>query len=80
MYAIRSYYEDVHRAGGVLGILAELDRGGLVNRDIPTVHHDTMGDALSQWDIMTSADPQTRTRYLAAPGNVPTLEASYNFV
>ena len=74
--AVSHYHmEDVHRAGGVIGILAELDRAGLINRDSPTVHSPTMGEAIQQWDIMTSSDPVTHTRYVAAPGNRVSLEA-----
>ncbi|BCA79849.1 dihydroxy-acid dehydratase [Desulfuromonas sp. AOP6] len=74
--AVSHYHmEDVHRAGGVIGILAELDRAGLINRDSPTVHSPTMGEAIQKWDIMTSSDPVTHTRYVAAPGNRVSLEA-----
>ncbi|WP_019594449.1 dihydroxy-acid dehydratase [Thioalkalivibrio sp. ALM2T] len=68
------HMEDVHRAGGVVGILAELDRGGLIHRDIPTVHADTMGQALEQWDVMRHA-AEAETLYQAAPGGVPTQVA-----
>ncbi|WP_018880860.1 dihydroxy-acid dehydratase [Thioalkalivibrio sp. ALE30] len=68
------HMEDVHRAGGVVGILAELDRGGLIHRDIPTVHADTMGQALEQWDVMRHA-AESETLYKAAPGGVPTQVA-----
>ncbi|WP_019571521.1 dihydroxy-acid dehydratase [Thioalkalivibrio sp. ALMg3] len=68
------HMEDVHRAGGVVGILAELDRGGLLHRDIPTVHADTMGQALEQWDVMRHA-AEAETLYQAAPGGVPTQVA-----
>jgi dihydroxy-acid dehydratase len=74
--ATQQYHmEDVHRAGGVLGILAELDRGGLVNRDCPTVHAASLGDALDQWDVMRSEAAEVQTRFLAGPGGVPTQEA-----
>jgi dihydroxy-acid dehydratase len=46
------HMEDVHRAGGVMGILAELDRAGLIHREMKTVHTETLGEALSKWDIM----------------------------
>jgi dihydroxy-acid dehydratase len=67
--------EDVHRAGGVFGILAELDRAGLIHRDVPTIHSKTLGTALTQWDVVTSEDEAVRQRYLAAPGGVPTQVA-----
>ncbi len=68
------HMEDVHRAGGVFGILAELDRGGLIHRDVPTVHSASMGEAIAQWDIRTTSDELARKRFSAAPGNRPTLE------
>ncbi|VAX07581.1 Dihydroxy-acid dehydratase [hydrothermal vent metagenome] len=69
------HMEDVHRAGGVFGILGELDRAGLLHTDIPTVHSATMGDALATWDVMRSNDEQVKTFYRAAPGGVPTQQA-----
>ena len=75
--ATQTYHmEDVHRAGGVIGILGELDRGGLIHRDVPTVHSATLGEALERWDVMrVSVHPGARERFLAAPGGVPTQEA-----
>ena len=69
------HMEDVHRAGGVMGILGELDRAGLINRDCGSVHSTNIGAALEQWDIMRSHDPAVHTFFSAAPGNVPTQEA-----
>jgi dihydroxy-acid dehydratase len=69
------HMEDVHRAGGVLGILAELDRGGLINRDVNTVYAPSMGEAIAHWDIMTTSNEKVKTLYHAAPGNVRTTEA-----
>ncbi len=69
------HMEDVHRAGGVMAILAELDRGGLINRDVSVVHAATMGDALAKWDVVNSDAPQLHSFYKAAPGNVPTQQA-----
>ena len=69
------HMEDVHRAGGVLAILGELDRAGLLHRDCHTVHSATLGDALDQWDIVRSEAEQVRTRYLAGPGGIPTQVA-----
>ncbi len=69
------HMEDVHRAGGVIGILAELDRAGLIHRDLPTVHSATMGEALAQWDVMQSDSSKVRDFYRAAPGGVPTTQA-----
>jgi dihydroxy-acid dehydratase len=77
-----SYYhvEDVHRAGGIMGILGELDRGGLINRDVPTVHASTMGEALERWDLLGSGGRgagamELSNFYKAAPGNVANLLA-----
>ena len=70
------HMEDVHRAGGIMAILGELDRAGLINRELPTVHAATLGDALDRWDI---APHQQRRRCAtssrAAPGGVPTQVA-----
>ena len=73
---IQKYHmEDVHRAGGVMGILGELDRAGLLHRDIPTVHSATMSEALSRWDIMQTQDEAVRTFYKAGPAGIRTTEA-----
>ena len=69
------HLEDVHRAGGVMGILGELDRGGLINRGLPTVHSATVEDALERWDLVRTASDKVRTFYKAAPGGVPTQVA-----
>jgi len=69
------HMEDVHRAGGVVGILGELDRAGLIHRDVPTVHSASLGEALDRWDVMRSAEEGLRTRFMAAPGGVPTQVA-----
>ncbi len=69
------HMEDVHRAGGIMRILGELDRGGLIKRDVPTVHASTMGAALDLWDIRRTDDEAIDTFFRAAPGNVRTTEA-----
>ncbi len=69
------HIEDVHRAGGIMGILGALDRAGLIHRELPTVHAPTMGDALDRWDIMRTKSEDVRKFYLAAPGGVPTQVA-----
>jgi dihydroxy-acid dehydratase len=69
------HMEDVHRAGGVMGILGELDRAGLIHRDTPTVHSATMGDALDKWDIQVTQDEKVRKFYRAAPGGIRTTIA-----
>jgi dihydroxy-acid dehydratase len=67
--------EDVHRAGGVMGILGELARGGLLNLDVSMVHSKTLGAALEQWDVRRNSDESVHTFFKAAPGNVPTQQA-----
>jgi dihydroxy-acid dehydratase len=69
------HMEDVHRAGGVMAILGELDRAGLIHTGLPTVHSATMGEALAQWDVARTASESVREFYSAAPGGVPTMEA-----
>ncbi len=69
------HMEDVHRAGGIMGILAELSRGGLLHKDVPTVHSATIQDALDQWDIMTTQDEAVKTWYKAGPAGIPTQVA-----
>ncbi len=69
------HLEDVHRAGGIMAILGELDRGGLLHRDAAMVHAATLADALEQWDVRRTQDPSVHEFYRAAPGNVPTQTA-----
>ncbi|WP_295408166.1 dihydroxy-acid dehydratase [uncultured Thiocystis sp.] len=69
------HMEDVHRAGGVIGILGELDRAGLLHRDCLTVHSRTLGEAIAHWDVAISQEEKARQRYLAAPGGIPTQVA-----
>jgi dihydroxy-acid dehydratase len=69
------HVEDVHRAGGVMAILGELDRAGLIDTSQPTVHARTLGEALERWDIMRTNDERVREFYRAAPGGVPTQVA-----
>ncbi|PIE83292.1 MAG: dihydroxy-acid dehydratase [Candidatus Contendobacter odensis] len=70
------HMEDVHRAGGVIGILGELDRAGLLHREVRTVYSETLGDALDDWDIVRpSASDESRRRYSAGPAGIPTQEA-----
>jgi dihydroxy-acid dehydratase len=74
--ATQQYHmEDVHRAGGVIGILGELDRAGLIHRDVPTVYSASIDEAIDHWDIVRSAEEAAQNRYLAAPGGVPTQVA-----
>ncbi|PLW84361.1 dihydroxy-acid dehydratase [Kineobactrum sediminis] len=69
------HMEDVHRAGGVMAILGELDRAGLLHRDCPTIHSPSMGEALEQWDIVRSTDPAVHQFFKAGPGGIPTQTA-----
>jgi dihydroxy-acid dehydratase len=69
------HMEDVHRAGGVMAILGELDRAGLIHADEPTVHSRTLGEALDHWDIARTDSEPVRTFFRAAPGGVPTQVA-----
>jgi dihydroxy-acid dehydratase len=69
------HIEDVHRAGGIMAILGELARGGLLHTDLPTVHSRTMADAIAQWDIKVTNDEAVHHFYKAAPGGVPTQVA-----
>ncbi|WP_028453467.1 dihydroxy-acid dehydratase [Chitinilyticum aquatile] len=75
--ATQKYHmEDVHRAGGVVGILAELDRAGLIHRDVPTVHSKTLGEGLDKWDVVKNGpDSLPHHFYRAAPGGVATTIA-----
>jgi dihydroxy-acid dehydratase len=69
------HMEDVHRAGGIMAILGQLDRAGLLHTDLPTVHSKTMADALNLWDISRTNDPDVQTFFKGAPGGVPTQTA-----
>ncbi|SFR73735.1 dihydroxy-acid dehydratase [Marinobacter daqiaonensis] len=69
------HMEDVHRAGGIMGILGELARGGLIHTDLPTVHSRTVAEALETWDIMNNPTPDVVEFYKAGPGGIPTQQA-----
>ncbi|MGQ3673699.1 dihydroxy-acid dehydratase [Xanthobacter sp. TB0136] len=69
------HMEDVHRAGGIMAILGELDRGGLIHTDLPTVHAPTLKDALDRWDVKRTGADTVTTFFRAAPGGVPTQVA-----
>lgn len=69
------HLEDVHRAGGIMSILGELDRAGLIHTDLPTVHSPTMKDALDKWDLARDPSEEVKTFYRAAPGGIPTQTA-----
>jgi dihydroxy-acid dehydratase len=69
------HMEDVHRAGGIFGILGELDRAGKLDTSVRTIHSDTLGEAITKWDITVTNDPAAQELFLAAPGGVRTTEA-----
>ena len=69
------HIEDVHRAGGIMAILGELDRAGKLHTDVPTVHAPTLGDALAHWDVMQTRDEAVRQFYRAGPAGIPTQVA-----
>jgi dihydroxy-acid dehydratase len=74
--ATQKYHmEDVHHAGGVMAILGELDRAGLLHRNVPMVHAPTMAAALEQWDVVRTEDESVLNFYRAAPGGIPTTIA-----
>jgi dihydroxy-acid dehydratase len=69
------HMEDVHRAGGIMAILGQLDRAGLLRTALPTVHSPTMADALDDWDVSRTRNNKVHEFYAAAPGGVPTQTA-----
>ena len=69
------HVEDVHRAGGIMAILGELDRAGKLHTDVPTVHARTMKAALDEWDIARAPSAAVQTFYKAGPGGIPTQVA-----
>ncbi|MGH6871380.1 MAG: dihydroxy-acid dehydratase [Rhizomicrobium sp.] len=69
------HIEDVHRAGGIMAILGELDRASLLHRDIPSVHAKDLTEALARWDVRRTNDENVRYFYRAAPGGIPTQTA-----
>jgi dihydroxy-acid dehydratase len=69
------HMEDVHRAGGIMGILGELDRAGLIDRSVGNVGSGTLGAALDRWDVKKTQSESVQTFFRAAPGGVPTQVA-----
>jgi dihydroxy-acid dehydratase len=69
------HMEDVHRAGGIMGILGEIDRAGLLHAELPTVHSKTMKEALDKWDIMRNQSEEVIKFYKAGPAGIPTQTA-----
>ena len=69
------HMEDVHRAGGVIAILGELERAGLLHSEVGTVHAPTIGEAIRRWDIKVTDNPAAHERYMAGPAGVPSQQA-----
>ncbi|WP_049723963.1 dihydroxy-acid dehydratase [Gilvimarinus polysaccharolyticus] len=69
------HVEDVHRAGGVMAILGELDRAGVLDTSVPTVYGDTLKEALDEWDIMRNPSAEVVEFFKAGPGGIPTQVA-----
>ncbi|GGF49946.1 dihydroxy-acid dehydratase 1 [Azorhizobium oxalatiphilum] len=69
------HMEDVHRAGGIMSILGELDRAGLIHTDLPMVHSPSLKDALERWDVTVTKSESVASFFRAAPGGVPTQTA-----
>ena len=69
------HMEDVHRAGGIMGILGELDRAGLIDSSLPMVHSPSMADALDRWDIKRTTSASVHDFYRAGPAGIPTQTA-----
>ncbi len=72
---INVHVEDVHRAGGIMGILGELDRAGLIDTSVSRVDAPTLAEALQQWDVRRTKDERVHHFFRAAPGGIPTTEA-----
>jgi len=69
------HIEDVHRAGGIMGILGELDRAGLLRREAPTIHAASIGEAIDRWDVVRERGIKVHEFFKAAPGGVPSQTA-----
>ncbi|WP_343313297.1 dihydroxy-acid dehydratase [Brucella sp. BE17] len=69
------HMEDVHHAGGIMGILGQLEKAGLLTTTLPTVHSETLGKALDHWDVTRTTSDMVHKFYRAAPGGVPTQVA-----
>ena len=69
------HMEDVHRAGGVMAILGELARGGLIDTSTHTVQTASLGEALSEWDIAQTNNADVHRLFSAGPAGIPTQQA-----
>jgi dihydroxy-acid dehydratase len=72
---VNVHMEDVHRAGGIFGLLGEMNRAGMLDTSVGTIHAPTLGDAIAKWDVRSSNDEQVHNLFLAAPGGVRTTQA-----
>ncbi len=69
------HIEDVHRAGGIMSILGELARGGLLHTGVSTVHASTLGEAIAKWDVTVTQDDAVHNFFKAGPAGIPTQVA-----
>jgi dihydroxy-acid dehydratase len=69
------HLEDVHRAGGVMAILGELDRARLLDTTVPTVHTDSLAEALEKWDVTRTKEPAVHDFFRAGPAGIRTQSA-----
>ncbi|HWG84437.1 MAG TPA: dihydroxy-acid dehydratase [Deinococcales bacterium] len=69
------HMEDVHRAGGIMAILGQLEKAGLLNTNVRSVHAGSLAEALERWDVSRTGDERTHEFYRAAPGGIPTQVA-----
>jgi len=74
--AIDKYHmEDIHRAGGMMAILGELERGGLLNTSVNSIHGEPLADTLKEWDVVVTKNEAVKTFYRAGPAGIPTQTA-----
>jgi dihydroxy-acid dehydratase len=74
--AVDKYHmEDIHRAGGMMAILGELDRGGLLNTTVNSIHGEPLADTLKEWDVVVTKNEAVKTFYRAGPAGIPTQTA-----
>tara|TARA_B110000008_G_scaffold69623_1_gene70557 strand:- start:14 stop:1855 length:1842 start_codon:yes stop_codon:yes gene_type:complete len=69
------HMEDVHRAGGIFALLGELDRCGLLDTSVSTIHTPTMAQAITNWDVAITNNKAAHDLFLAAPGGIRTIQA-----
>ncbi|WP_432464275.1 dihydroxy-acid dehydratase [Agarivorans sp. QJM3NY_33] len=69
------HMEDVHRAGGIMGILGELDRAGHIHREVPNIMGETLAETLAKWDVMQTQDQAVKDFYRAGPAGIRTTQA-----